>query len=325
MRAIIIEKPGEPEVLQLVERPKPEPARGEVRVRVHAAGINRADLQQRRGLYAAPPDSPQDVPGLEYAGEIDALGEGVVDLKLGDRVFGLVGGGSYAEYLVTHARALARMPKDLSYEHGAAVAEGLITAYDAMVLQCGLRGGEAVLIHAAGSGVGTLAIQLANALGATTIGTARSAKKIEQAKALGLRHGIVAENGKFADEVKKIEPAGVGVILDLVGGAYVEEGLRCIALSGRLVQVGLTAGGSCNLSLAMLMHRRARILGTVIRARPLEEKIALHRIFEREVVPLLSRGAIKAVIDEVVPLEEAAKAHARMEKNDTFGKLVLKL
>ncbi|MEO6953491.1 MAG: NAD(P)H-quinone oxidoreductase [Polyangia bacterium] len=325
MRAVIITEVGGPEVLRLVERDKPEPARGEVRVRVHAAALNRADLQQRRGYYAAPADSPQDIPGLEYAGEVDALGPDVTGLSVGDRVFGLVGGGAYAEYIVTHARALARIPVHLSYEDAAALPEGCITSYDAMYSQARLRGGETVLIHAAGSGVGTLAVQIAHALGAVTIGTARTADKLERAKKLGLTHGVVATDGKFADAVKQHAPDGVSVILDLVGGAYVEEGLRCIQVGGRLVEVGLTAGVRATLELALLLHRRATIIGTVIRARPLEEKIAVHRTFEREVVPLITRGAVKAVIDEVVPLADTAKAHARMESNDTFGKIVLRM
>lgn len=323
MRAIIITEVGGPEVLRLVERPRPEPARGEVRVRVHAAALNRADLQQRRGFYAAPPDSPKDIPGLEYAGEVEALGPDVTDLAVGDRVFGLVGGGAYAELLVTHARALARIPAHLSYEEAAALPEGCITAYDAMYTQARLRGGETVLIHAVGSGVGTLAVQIAHALGAVTIGTARTADKLERAGKLGLTHGILATEGRFADAVKQHAPDGVAVILDLVGGAYVEEGLSCIAVGGRLVEVGLTGGVRANLELALLLHRRASITGTVIRARPLEEKIAVHRTFEREVVPLIARGAVRPVIDEVMPLADAARAHARMESNATFGKIIL--
>ena len=323
MRAVVITKPGGVDVLHLVERDSPVPARGEVRVRVHATAVNRADLLQRKGQYAAPPDAPQEIPGLEYAGEVDALGADVTSLAVGDRVFGLVGGGAYAEQLVTHARALARIPTHLSWEEAAAMPEACITAYDAMVTQGQLRGGETVLVHAAGSGVGTAAIQLARALGATTIGTARTADKLERAAKLGLVHGVVASGGTFADAVKALAPDGVAVILDLVGGAYVEEDLRCIAIGGRLVVVGLTAGAKANLELGLLLHKRATIIGTVIRARPLEEKIALHRTFEREVVPLIARGVVRAVIDEVLPLAEAGKAHARLEANDTFGKIVL--
>src|SRR5688500_8906744 len=196
MRAIAITKPGGPEVLALVERETPQPSRGEVRVRVRATAINRADLLQRMGFYPAPADAPADIPGLELAGEVEALGPGVERLAVGDRVFGLVGGGAYAEQLVTHERALAKIPEGMSFEDAAAVPEAFITAHDAIVGQAGLTAGETLLIHAVGSGVGTAAVQLARALGAFTIGTARTADKLERAKALGLGAGVVSERNR---------------------------------------------------------------------------------------------------------------------------------
>lgn len=321
MRAIAITKFGGPEVLQLVERPLPEPSRGEVRVRVRATAINRADLLQRQGFYPAPADAPADIPGLEIAGEVEALGAGVERLKLGDRVFGLVGGGGYAEAVTSHERALAKIPEGMSFEDAAAVPEAFITAYDAIVSQANLRGGETLLVHAAGSGVGTAAIQLGHALGARVVGTARTKDKLERAKRLGLDVGIVVEHNRFAEQVRAAgEPA---VVLELVGGAYLDEDLRCVQLRGRIVLVGLMAGAKTDLDLALVLRRRLHIMGTMLRARPLEEKIAAVRTFEAEVVPLFARGLVKPIVDAVLPLAEAAKAHARMTSNEGFGKIIL--
>src|SRR5689334_9275271 len=197
MRAIAITKPGGPDVLALVDRPLPEPSRGEVRVRVRATAINRADLLQRMGGYPAPADSPPDIPGLEIAGEVDALGEGVERLAIGDRVFGLVGGGGYAEAVVSHERALAKIPDELSFEDAAAVPEAFVTAHDAMVTQGELRSGEVVLVHAVGSGVGTAAVQLGRALGATVVGTARTQDKLDRAKELGMDVGVIPDGSRF--------------------------------------------------------------------------------------------------------------------------------
>lgn len=322
MRAIAITKPGGPDVLAVVDRPTPEPSRGEVRVRVRATAINRADLLQRMGAYPAPSDSPPDIPGLEFAGEVASLGPGVERLAVGDRVFGLVGGGAYAEELVTHERAVAKIPDGLSFEHAAAVPEAFITAHDAVVGQAGLRGGETLLVHAVGSGVGTAAVQLGRALGVFVIGTARTADKLERARALGMNAGVVAEAGKFADAVRKHgEPQ---VVLELVGGPYVDEDIRAVAPLGRIVLVGLLAGGRNELDLGGILRKRLRIFGTVLRARPLEEKLAAMRTFEAQVVPLLARGLIAPVIDEVMDLDAAAAAHQRMASNAGFGKIVLR-
>jgi putative PIG3 family NAD(P)H quinone oxidoreductase len=322
MRAIAITKPGGPDVLAVVERPRPEPSRGEVRVRVRATAINRADLLQRMGAYPAPADSPPDIPGLEFAGEVEALGPGVERLAIGDRVFGLVGGGSYAEQLVAHERSVARIPDGLSFEHAAAVPEAFITAHDAIVGQAGLRGGETLLVHAVGSGVGTAAVQLGRALGAFVIGTARTADKLERAVPLGLDAGVVAESGKFADAVRKHgEPH---VVLELIGGPYLDEDIRTVGVLGRIVLVGLLAGGRAEVDLGGILRKRLRIFGTVLRARPLEEKIAAMRTFEAQVVPLLQRGRIAPVIDTVMDLDAAAAAHARMASNAGFGKIVLR-
>lgn len=328
MRAIVIARPGGPEVLELREVETPSPSRGEVRVRVRACAINRADLLQRLGAYPAPPGVPADIPGLEYAGEIDAIGEGVSGLAIGDRVYGLVGGGACAEQLVTHAATVARVPDNLSFVEAAAVPEAFITAYDAMVVQGRLAAGETVLISAVGSGVGTAAIQIARAIGARSIGTvrgtARGASKIERALGLGMDEGIVVEGGRFAEEVKRRTAGrGVEVILELVGGGYFDEDLGCLAPRGRLILVGLLAGRSAEVDLAVILRNRLEVRGTVLRARPLDEKIQAGQLLARHMNPLFARGALRPVIDRALPLSQASEAHAIMADNDLFGKIVL--
>lgn len=320
MKAITITRFGGPEVLELRDVPSPTPARGEVRVRVRATAVNRADLLQRMGAYPAPPDAPQDIPGLEYAGEIDALGEGVAGWQVGDRVFGLCGGGSYAEHLVAPARALARIPDQLPFTAAAAVPEAFITAWDAMVTQAHLAAGETVLVSAVGSGVGCAAVQLARAIGARCVGTARTADKLVRAQALGLDLGVLPEGGRFATKI-----GAPDVILELVGGGYLAEDLACIAPRGRLVLVGLMAGARAELDLGLVLRKRVSLIGTVLRSRPLEEKIAAMQAFARHVVPLLSRGLVAPTVDRVQPLEEAAAAHAYVASNQSFGKVVLEL
>ncbi|MGO9712221.1 MAG: NAD(P)H-quinone oxidoreductase, partial [Polyangiaceae bacterium] len=274
MRAIVIREPGGPEVLELRQVPTPIPQRGEARVRVRATAVNRADLLQRMGAYPAPLDSPRDIPGLELAGEVDAVGEGVASVRVGDRVFGLAGGGTYAEQVVVPARTLVRLPEGLSFAEGAAIPEAFVTAYDAMVTQAGLAAGETVLVHAVGSGVGTAAVQIARAIGAFSIGTARSAAKLDRARPMGLGEGIVVEGGKLADRVNAITGSrGVDVVVELVGGGYVAEDLACVAPRGRIVVVGLLAGARAELDLGLLLRKRVEIRGTVLRSRPLEEKI----------------------------------------------------
>jgi putative PIG3 family NAD(P)H quinone oxidoreductase len=326
MRAICIAEPGGPEVLTLAERPDPKPGPGEVVVRVHAAGVNRADLLQRMGLYPPPKDAPPDIPGLEYAGVVEALGAGVTELAVGDRVFGLVPGGAYGELVVVHARAAAKLPDGLTFVQGAAAPEAFLTAYDAMVTQCALAAGESVLVHAAGSGVGTAAVQIGKAIGAHVLGTARTGDKLARAAALGLRDGVTVRDGGFAKEVlEKTARRGVDVVLELVGGAYVAEDLRCLAQGGRIVVVGTLAGAATELDLSMLMRKRAWVRGTVLRSRPLEERIAAMRVFERNVVPLLASQAVVPVVDRVFSLANAGAAHAYVATNEGFGKVVLEV
>jgi len=325
MKAIVISRFGGPEVLEVRDREAPPPGRGEVRVRVHAAGVNRADLLQRAGHYPAPPDAPPDIPGLELAGELDAIGDGVTDAAPGDRVVVLCGGGAYAEAITVPARTVARLPDALSFTDGAAIPEAFITAWDALVVQAGLRAGETVLIHAVGSGVGTAAVQVARAVGARVVGTARTADKLARARPLGLDEGVHVEpDGRFAPAVlRATDGRGVDVVLDLVGGSYVAETLACVAPRARVVQVGLLAGARVELDLGRLMNRRAQLIGTVLRARPLEEKIAAVQQMARHLLPLFERGALRSIVDRVFPLAEAAAAHAYVASNSGFGKVVL--
>jgi NADPH2:quinone reductase len=324
MRTIVVSRFGGPEALTLLERERPEPSRGEVRVRVRAAGVNRADILQRMGRYPAPSDAPPDVLGLEFAGEVESLGPFATAWKVGDRVFGLVGGGAYAEALVTHERLLAAIPADMSFTDAAAVPEAFITAYDAMIVQGKLAMGETVLIHAAGSGVGTAAIQLARVCGARSIGTARSADKLERAKKLGLDHGIVASGPSFASEVKRLTGGrGVEVVLELVGGDYLREDLASVAPEARIILVGLLGGASVTVDLGAVLRQRVLVQGTVLRSRPLEQKLDAMQRFARHVVPLLATGVLQPIVDRVLPLAEAAAAHAYVEQNQSFGKVIL--
>lgn len=325
MKAVVITKPGGPEVLQLQEVPDPVPGPEDLLVRVHAAALNRADLLQRQGGYPQPGPKPAfEIPGLEYAGEVIATGARVEGFAAGDRVMGLLSGGGYAEQVVTHFRLAMKVPANLSWEEAGGTPEVYITAHDAL-RQCSLVSGESVLIHAAGSGVGVAAIQIAKAMGAAlVIGTAGSADKIEQAKALGMDVGANYREQDFADEVLKATGGrGVDVILDVIGADYWERNMKAIALKGRMVLVGMMGGNTTNANLGVLLGKRASVRGTTLRARPLEEKAETTRAFEKSVVPHLASGRVKVVVDRVFPLGEAAAAHEYMGANQNFGKVVL--
>ena len=325
MRVVRITRPGGPEVLVVGEAPVPEPGPGEIRVRVAASGVNRADLLQRRGQYPAPPGWPEDVPGLEYAGAVDAVGPGARLFSVGDVVMGIVGGGGYASWVVVNEREAVRAPRGMDPAEVAAIPEVFMTAYDALFAQMRLVAGETVLVHAAGSGVGTAAVQLARAAGARVIGTSRTVEKLHRAGELGLDVGIVADEGEaWAKAVREATgERGVDVILDLVGGPYVAGNLKALAERGRWIVVGVTGGGNAPLDLRALMGRRASLTGTVLRARPPEEKMALAREFELRVVPLFEKGALRPVVDARYPPENAAEAHRQLEANRTFGKVML--
>jgi putative PIG3 family NAD(P)H quinone oxidoreductase len=325
MRAAVITRAGGPEVLEVQERPVPVPGTEQLLVRVRASALNRADLLQRRGGYPAPAGSPPDIPGIEFAGEVAALGPGAREWSVGDRVFGLVGGGAHAEYVTVHERTVAALPATLSWSDAGAVPEAFITAHDAL-RQAGARPGDHVLVHAVGSGVGLAAVQLTRALAMTPYGTARTAAKIERARALGLADGLVpdAELRLVAERAREWTGGrGVDVVLDLAGGPYVAASLAALAPRGRLVLVGLVAGARADIDLGRLLRQRLTIVGTVLRARPLEERIMTTRAFAAEVVPLLAVGSVRPVIDACFSLEDLALAHERLETNETFGKVVI--
>ncbi len=325
MRAIVITAPGGPEVLELREVDEPTPGPGQVRIQVAATAVNRADLMQRAGQYPAPLGAPSDIPGLEYAGEVESLGPGVTRWKVGDRVMGLVGGGAYAERLVAHEREVAPVPAGMKLTEAAALPEALLTAWDAIVTRGRLGAGDRLLVHAVASGVGTAATQIGRALGAHAIGTSRSAAKLDRCKPLGLDQGVVVGSPVvFADEVKKLTGGrGVDVVLDLVGGDYVPESLAACASRARLILVGLTGGRKASLDLGLILSKRLEIVGTVMRARPLEEKIDAAQLLTSRLVPLVEQGRLAPVIDRVMPLAEAADAHRYLASNDSFGKVVL--
>ena len=323
MRAVVITEFGGPEVLKVREVERPEPGLRQLLVRVRASGLNRADLMQRAGKYPAPAESPQDVPGLEYAGTVEAVGPGVTLWKKGDRVMGIVGGGGYAEYVVVQERTAVRVPAGIDLADAGAIPEVFMTAFDAIFRQMSLSEGETVLIHAVGSGVGTAAVQLAQSAGVRSIGTSRTAEKIDRALELGLDVGVLGDEN-WPDRVLKASGGdGVDVILDLVGGAYLEGNLRVLAREGRHIVVGVPSGAKGEIDLRLLMGKRALIKGTVLRARPLEEKISLAREFEHRVCPLFAARKIRPIVDSTYRPEEAGDAHRAMAENRNFGKILL--
>ena len=322
MRAVVITEFGEPDVLRLDTVPDPQPGPREVAVRVRASGVNRADVLQRRGLYPPPPGA-SEVPGLEFAGVVEEVGAAASRWRPGDRVMGIVAGGGYAERVVVDERVAVAIPVGMDMTAAGAIPEVYMTAYDAVFRQAGLQRGETLLIHAVGSGVGTAALQLARRAGAHTIGTSRTASKLERAAAMGLGRGL--PGGDAWDKTVRDATGGRGadVILDLVGAPYLARNQAAIAVGGRHVVVGVPGGSRAELDLRSLMARRARIFGTVLRARSMEEKAGLAREFTESVLPGFDDGALEPAIDRVFPAAQAADAHRHMEANRNFGKLVL--
>jgi NADPH2:quinone reductase len=324
MRAAIITRPGGPEVLEIHDVEMPVPASEQVRVRVHASGVNRADLLQRAGGYPAPPGSPQNIPGLEFAGEVDAIGPLVRMWKPGQRVMGLVGGGAQAEYIVSHEGLLVEIPQNLDFVQAAGVPEVFMTAHDALFTQASLQIGERVLIHAVGSGVGTAALQLARAAEAMTFGTSRTPHKLELAKELGLDVGLSDQN--FAAEVNSLTKGeGVHVVIDFIGAPYMEQNLQALAMWGRLVFLATMGGFQANVNIGMLMGKRISMRGVTMRTRTLDEKLAVTHRFTTDVLPLLASGRVKPVIETTFPLEKIGEAHREMGENKNFGKLVVRV
>lgn len=323
MKAIVIPTFGSPEVLEWREVADPCPGPEEVLVAVKATAMNRADLLQRRGRYPAPPGAPADIPGLEFAGVVEQVGPRVLDLKPGMRVMGILGGGGHAEKLVTHERLCLPVPERLGWEEAAAVPEAFLTAFDALFLQGELSVGETVLIPAAASGVGTAALQMAQAAGARVIALTRSPDKRARLLQMGAIAALDPAQEQVVDRIRRLSGGGVQLVLELVGASNWPLAMEALATRGRMILVGTMGGNQVQADLGLLMRKRLRLLGTVLRSRPLEEKIAVTQAFLRRGLPLLAAGTVSPVIERAFPLSEAAAAHAFMEANRHFGKILL--
>jgi putative PIG3 family NAD(P)H quinone oxidoreductase len=333
MRAVVLTEFGEPEVLRVTDVPVPTPAADEVLVRVHATALNRADLLQRRGLYPNPFPTAHDIPGMEFAGEVvtapaSAATATPARFKPGDHVMGIVSGGAYAEYVTIPAAQAMRTPRGMSLADAAAIPEVFITAWDALVLQGGLKPGGTALVHAGASGVGTAAIQICRAMGARIIVTCSGARggvdKVQACRDLGASLVVDYTTQDFVKEVAEYtEGKGVDVVLDVIGGDYTVRNVACLALRGRIIQVGTMAGPSKDFNVASLMGKRASIIGTVLRPRPKEEKIAVSQAFAEAFLPDFDAGVLKPIIDKQFTLDQIVEAHRHMEANANVGKIVV--
>jgi NADPH:quinone reductase len=326
MRAVVLDGFGGPEVMRLDEVPRPRPGPGQVLIRVAATSVNRADLQQRSGNYAPPPGE-SEVLGLEVAGVISELGDGVAHWQVGDRVMTLVGGGGYAAYATAPASTLMPVPDGVDLVRAAGITEVFVTAYLNVFREAALKPGEALLVHGGASGVGTAAIQLAKALGPSpVIATVGSEAKAEACRALGADHVILYKQEDFAERALALTGGrGPDVILDHIGAAYLEPNLRCLAPYGRLVIIGLLGGAKAEFNIGRLMVKRQRVIGSVLRARPVAEKAAITAAFREAVLGRFARGELRPVIHEILPLEKARLAHELVAANANTGKVILQV
>jgi NADPH:quinone reductase len=326
--AIEVSTYGAPEVLRPVERPVPEPGVNEVLVRVHAAGVNRPDILQRQGKYPPPPGA-SEIPGLEFAGTVTHVGpmvggDAATRWAPGDNVCALVAGGAYAESAVAPCEQCLPVPPGIDMVAAAAIPETYFTVWTNLFQRGHLRTGESVLVHGGSSGIGTTAIQLARAFGATVYATAGSDEKCVACEQLGAAAAINYRSTDFVDAIASLTSGrGVDVILDIVGGEYLARNLKSLAVDGRLVQIGLLGGATSNIDLAHLMHRRLTMTGSTLRIRSVAEKAAIARELEQHVWPLLGSGIVKPVIDRTLPLTQAAEAHRLLESGQIIGKIVL--
>lgn len=326
MRAVVLTSYGEPEVLTLADVPEPEAGPEDVVVEVVATALNRADLLQRRGFYPEPgPKRAHEIPGMELSGRVVAVGSRVAAWSPGDEVMAIVSGGAYAERVAVHERQLLAVPRGVPVADAAALPEVGITAHDALVSQGGLRSGGWALVHAGASGVGSMAVQIGAAVGARTVATTSSGK-VADVRALGA--DVVVDYGSedfVAAVAEATEGRGVDVVLDVVGGDYLARNLAALRVGGTIVQVGVMGGGKTTIDLGALLPKRAHLVGTVLRSRPLEEKVAASLRFAREVVPAIEAGTIVPVIDRRFPLAEIADAHRYLESNANVGKVLIDL
>ena len=323
MRAVVLRSHGGPDVLQFEDVASPIIGEQDILVTVAATALNRADLLQRMGFYPNPFPSGPEIPGLEFAGTVAAIGEKVTAWSIGDRVMGITSGGAYAEQLSIHERQAMAVPSGVSLHDAAGIPEVFITAWDALVVQGGLTSGRWAMVHAGASGVGTAAIQICKAIGARIVVTC-SGGKVEACRTLGA--DVVVDYGT-QDFVAEVATAtgglGVDVILDVIGGDYVERNIASLAVKGHIIQVGVMAGKPVPFNIGLLLGKRASITGTVLRARPLEEKIAISQRFASEMLPLFSTGQLKPVIDSIYAFTDIASAHEYMATNGNVGKIVI--
>jgi putative PIG3 family NAD(P)H quinone oxidoreductase len=325
MRAIVFDAPGDERVLQLGEAPAPALAPGSLRIRVAACGVNRADLLQRQGLYPPPPGA-SPILGLECAGRVSEVAPGVERWKVGDRAMALLAGGGYAEEVVVPAGCAMPVPEGLPLEEAAALPEVYLTVF-LNVFQLGaLPEGGSLLVHGGGSGIGTAAIQLVKAAGGHVIATAGSEEKCVRARALGADRAVNYRSGDFVAAARELTGgAGIDVVLDPIGAAYLARNLAALRTGGRLVVIGLMGGAKAELSLAELLTRRLQVIGSTLRTRPDAEKAAIVAAFLQRFAPLLADGRLRPVVDRVLPLADAAEAHRAMKASEHFGKIVLRV
>ena len=323
MLAIEITEPGGPDVLKATERAVPVPAAGEVLIQVKAAGVNRPDVVQRRGLYPPPPGA-SDIPGLEIAGTVSALGEGVTTVKVGENVCALVTGGGYAAYALAPTETVLPMPAGFSYTDAAAIPETYFTVWSNLMDRAKLQAEQTVLIHGGSSGIGVAAIQLAKAFGANVITTAGSEEKIALCKALGADCAVNYRTQDFVETVRTVtDGAGVNVVLDMVGGDYIQKNIDCLAVDGCHVSIAFLSGPQVSLNMMPVMLKRLTLTGSTLRARDLTFKGAIAANLKTKVWPLFEAGTIKPVIDSVFAVRDASKAHALMEASTHKGKIML--
>jgi len=322
MRAVVLRSHGGPEVLSIDEVVEPEVGPEDVLVRVAASAMNRADLLQRMGLYPDPRGGSPEIPGLEFSGTVVRVGSRVRMWQSGDRVMGIEAGGCQAEFVATHERQLLRVPDSVDIVEAAAIPEVFLTAWDALVVQGGLTSGRWALVHAGASGVGTAAIQIAVAIGARVAVTC-SAGKAQVCRDLGAHLVLERSPHPWLADAQAAVPAGFDVVLDVVGGEYLDRNVSSLAVRGRIIQVGTMAGKPLPFNVASLMGKRASITGTVLRPRPLEEKVSVSRRFAAEMLPLFDDGRLRPVVDSRYALDDVASAHLHMESNANAGKILL--
>lgn len=328
MKAVYVKEFGGAENLEICEVEKPpKPTGRKVLINVKASALNRADVLQRQGFYPAPSGYPERILGLEFAGEVAEIGFGVTNFKTGDKVFGITAGGAQAGFLLTDESLLAKIPDNLNFIEAATIPEAFITAHDAIFTQGNLQKDEMLLIHAVGSGVGLAALQIAKAKGVKVFGTSRTADKLDECKKFGLDAGVLTNDQlNFAEIIKeKTNGKGVDVVLDLVGAKYFAANLESLNQKGRLILVGLTSGRMAEFNLGMALSKRAKIIGTVLRSRSIEEKAEATRAFVEDVLPMIAEGKIKPNLDKVFPIENIKEAHEYLESNESFGKIVLEM